>query len=197
MEITKDNKNCIICNTSLKYGEKYCSFACYFKDYRKPNFQCTVCSKRIHVRPFRIKKGIKYCSNTCKEKEFTVWNKGVRGIQHHTEETRRKIAEALSGEKNYAWQGGLTPEDVKFRCSVEYKLWRDKVYKRDNYTCLLCGCNKSGFLNADHIKPFNLYPELRLEVSNGRTLCIECHRRTPTYGRGSRNVMMGVTNATI
>jgi 5-methylcytosine-specific restriction endonuclease McrA len=57
----------------------------------------------------------------------------------------------------------------------QYKNWRSSVFERDLYTCQECGL--SGVrLEADHIKPWNLYPKLRYEISNGKTLCIDCHR---------------------
>lgn len=80
------------------------------------------------------------------------------------------------GDKHWNWQGGITPENMRIRQSLEYKLWRTAVFERDNYTCVECGDSTSGNLEADHIKPFCRYPELRLEVSNGRTFCKSCHR---------------------
>lgn len=84
------------------------------------------------------------------------------------------------GEKHPNWQGGITKENVRIRNSREYKLWRTAVFERDNYTCVQCG-ERGVYLNADHIKPFALFPELRFELSNGRTLCIPCHSKTDTY----------------
>lgn len=40
--------------------------------------------------------------------------------------------------------------------------------------------------NADHIKSFKDHPELRTDLQNGRTLCVDCHRKTDTYGRPGR-----------
>lgn len=59
--------------------------------------------------------------------------------------------------------------------------WRLAVFERDNYTCVFCG-KRGGKLQADHIKPFKEFPELRYELSNGRTLCVKCHRKTESYG---------------
>lgn len=97
----------------------------------------------------------------------------------------------MMGDKHWFWQGGKTEERTRIMQSLEYKLWRKCVFTRDNYTCVLCGCNKSGSLEADHIKRFSEYPELRFSVENGRTLCTDCHRQTNNYGRtkGTKNVI--------
>jgi 5-methylcytosine-specific restriction endonuclease McrA len=84
-------------------------------------------------------------------------------------------------EKNPNWQGGITPINEAIRKTTEYRMWRVSVFKRDDYTCQICG-KRGGRLHADHIKPFSLYPELRLAIDNGRTLCVECHSKTDTYG---------------
>lgn len=89
------------------------------------------------------------------------------------------------GSNNPSWKGGITPINRSIRTSKEYELWRKSVYERDNYTCIWCG-QIGGKLNADHIKPFSLYPELRFAIDNGRTLCEECHKTTETFGSKSR-----------
>jgi 5-methylcytosine-specific restriction endonuclease McrA len=124
----------------------------------------------------------------------------------HTEEAKRKVSVANTGRvrtpehcaaiskaqkgNTHAWKNGNTPIRLKIWRSEEYRLWRTAVFERDDYTCQHCGTsNGNGItvtLNADHIKPFALYPELRFDVSNGQTLCVSCHRKTPTYGGRTR-----------
>lgn len=95
--------------------------------------------------------------------------------------TSKEIIKKISGKNHYNWKGGITPLRTKIWQSKEYKIWRESVFKRDNYTCVWC-YQVGGKLNADHIKPFAYFPELRFAIDNGRTLCINCHRKTDTYG---------------
>src|SRR5689334_4199997 len=50
-------------------------------------------------------------------------------------ETRLKHSLRLRGEKSHFWKGGLTPINLAIRRSLTYRLWREEVFKRDNWTC--------------------------------------------------------------
>lgn len=86
---------------------------------------------------------------------------------------------------------GKTSLAKKIRSSKEYKLWRESVFIRDKYTCIWCN-TKWWKLNADHIKWFAQYPELRLAIDNWRTLCEDCHRTTDNFWNKARNLNGGV-----
>lgn len=105
-----------------------------------------------------------------------------------TPEVNKKVSETktgkpvpkLQGANHWNWKGGVSKSYWK---TPDYQAWRRAVMRRDNYTCVQCGDNKGGNLEADHIKPRFLFPELMLELTNGRTLCKSCHRKTDTWGR--------------
>lgn len=125
------------------------------------------------------------------------------------DEIAKKISKTKKGKPNpkqagknaWNWKGGITPLYLKIRHSLEIKKWRTAVFIRDNFTCVWCG-QVGGKLHADHIIPFQAiiekvkfelgnddlynkvinYP-LFNDINNGRTLCVSCHAKTPTYGR--------------
>ena len=117
----------------------------------------------------------------------------------HTKEVRQIISKAnkgrFVGEKGSNWQGGITSINYTIRNCYEYKIWRKNIFERDNYICQECN-NGSNKLNADHIKPFavilmenniqSLEDALKCKelwnLDNGQTLCVECHKKTETYG---------------
>lgn len=99
-------------------------------------------------------------------------------------EHRRKIGEANKGENSSLWKGGISPAHRLIRASSQYKDWRSAVFRRDKWICQFCGTKHTtkNPLQADHIKPFALFSELRFDINNGRTLCTDCHRKTDTWG---------------
>jgi len=90
-----------------------------------------------------------------------VWNKGKKCPQ-------------LSGENNGNWKGGIDLENKRLKNSEEYKNWQLSVFKRDYWTCQICGY-KGEKIIAHHIKNWSKYPKLRFEILNGITLCRVCH----------------------
>ena len=61
------------------------------------------------------------------------------------------------------------------RKCLDYKIWRKKVFIRDNFTCKCCGSKKR--LNAHHKLSYKIYNTLRFDVDNGITLCERCHSK--------------------
>lgn len=61
--------------------------------------------------------------------------------------------------------------------SKEWRVWRESVFARDDYTCVTCG-DRGVYLEPHHIKPRRTHQHLIFDVSNGVTLCKRCHDRT-------------------
>ena len=106
----------------------------------------------------------------------------------HSHETRRKMSESRKGRKSHFYKHGKSNEYRKRYNDVEYKIWRESVFERDNYTCQDCG-DRGVYITAHHIKSWSKYPDLRFELSNGLTLCEPCHSKTDNYkGRNNKKV---------
>jgi len=99
-----------------------------------------------------------------------------------SEETRKKMSEIMKGKKSYFWKGGISPINKIIRKGLKFRLWREAIFKKDNYTCWIC--EKRGFeLHPHHLKKFSDYPELRFKIRNGLTLCKFCHKTYTNWGK--------------
>ncbi|MBI2642366.1 MAG: HNH endonuclease [Candidatus Wildermuthbacteria bacterium] len=145
--------------------------------------RCRYCLKEFKVRGSGYKR--QFCVMECRNKYF----RGERGSfygRHPSKEHIEKLSRLFRGPGGPNWRGGTSSIHKRLRHSLRFKRWREAVFKRDDYRCQFCGVRSMKGnrveLHPDHIKPFALYPKLRFEVTNGRTLCAPCHRKTPTWG---------------
>lgn len=130
-------------------------------DIKLLGLYCKECGKELIKKWQTGKQSILFCNQKC----YGNWrSKNKRG---------KDAPNYIHGKCN---------DNLLFRASREYRNWVLAVFKRDNFTCVLCNDNSGSNLQADHIKDFALYPDLRLEITNGRTLCKECHKKTDNYG---------------
>ena len=170
-DMNKIKRICLTCKKEfykypfdVKIGRgKYCSKGCYVKAQIKPKIIkiCPYCKKIFEIYPYLVKTR-KFCSRKCRAlgQPETIENlKQHRGTKPRTFHLRRRDKHGNAFD-------------------IE---WRKKIYERDNYTCRKCG--KRGYrLQAHHIKPYKSNLELRYDVNNGLTLCIDCHKKTDSYG---------------
>lgn len=129
-------------------------------------------------------------------KRISLANKGriswMKG-KTHTKESREKMRNSHLGKRGFEcnnWKGGLTPLMLLIRHNVKSNEWRNKIFQRDNYTCVICK-NRGGYLQADHYpRKFSQIIRDKIiislseaekclelwDINNGRTLCKSCHR---------------------
>ena len=130
--------------------------------------ECLYCKKIFEVWRARHADGRgKYCSMKC-------YNLSKRGKKQSLI-TRAKRSESLMGEKNHRWKGGISIINHRLKESFEYKDWRTQVFRRDYWTCQICGY-KGKNVQADHKVPWSVCVERRFDKSNGLTLCKDCHK---------------------
>ncbi len=139
-------------------------------------FSCQVCSIEFWRKPSEIAKNEnKYCSRECYQKSQ---------IGKPKSEAYKTFCKSRVGDRSPTWKGGLTPKNLKIRNSKEMSEWRSLVFRRDLFTCQdcmgKCGNGKNVVLHAHHIKGFSEFPGLRFEITNGITLCKECHYKRHT-----------------
>lgn len=172
LSIRKDKK-CVVCSNHVKWENKNC------------------CSKKCNSL---FKTGVKLSKSHVENLSLAKKGKPIKHLIENKEIISKKISVALKG-KPQLWNrgknhpnyidGGLEKfERQKAMGRVEYKNWRRCVFERDNFTCVICS-KKGSKLNADHIQSWSLFPLLRYDVNNGRTLCVDCHRKTSSWGAGS------------
>lgn len=104
-----------------------------------------------------------------------------------SEEHKKKIAKSNRGKHTEKWDEERKKRWIQVRtgmkpsrrstsgASAAYAEWRHLVLLRDRHRCRSCGGTTN--LEVHHLKLQEVFPELRLELFNGITLCHRCHRK--------------------
>lgn len=172
----KDKAIDFLTNTNFSHSEIGEMLGCsrgpifnIYKELKKSSFKrknirikylgnCKWCTKEVILKKSttRPNRG-KFCSKEC----YRQWQK----------------SEENKGKNNPSYIDGGRHETYlnALRKSDEWKVWRDKVFERDNYTCQMCS-ERGIEMHPHHIKQKCDFPELIFVVENGITLCKDCHR---------------------
>ena len=146
-------QNCKKEFTGNSNAQKKCNVCKYIK--------CSFC--HIGFVPNCYHSEMKFCSKKC----YSLSQKGKYPVN-------------LKGKRGVKPRGFKKTERNKLG-SVEDIEWRNAVFSRDKFVCQDC-LVKGKRLQAHHIKPYKLFPELRHELKNGITLCLDCHKKTDSFG---------------
>lgn len=174
--------------------------------------KCETCGKEYYAPGWSIKKGFsRFCSLNCrrhnKETKLKMsllkigkptWNKGLNKLIDKRIDYDRPTS--------FKSQGKCKLQEI-IRHNFRYRKWRSDVYVRDDFTCQICG-KRGGKIEADHNKPFSIIIEENniktleqaleckelWDTNNGRTLCLECHKKTDTYLLGTKYKKFGIAN---
>ena len=100
------------------------------------------------------------------------------------------------GKENCMWKGGIYKLSQQIRMSRRYKEWRLSILERDKYICQDCGISLietekqvhhkitfKNLLENNKIKSYkqSLNCEELWELSNGISLCTDCHLKIHFY----------------
>lgn len=153
---TREKHKCKDCDKIVAFKDTIRCRDCYYKNLK--NVDDT-------ERRIKISKSMKGRKQTKEHRK----NSCVAQQKAWTKERRLSV----SGEKSPHWKGGYRKDKRKVD---GYRVWRDFVFARDEYTCQCCS-EVGGALRAHHILPWAVNKELRLDENNGITLCDTCHKK--------------------
>jgi len=168
---------------------------------RKPHSEET--KRKIGLANSIIRKGTKLSEETKRkigeahrgEKHYD-WKGGQQKLQclycnidFYVRPSRKYIAKCCSPNcANKYKDKGLSSIHERLRRGKKFKIWRESVFERDDYTCQNCD-ERGSHLHPHHIVNFNTNAKLRFVNSNGVTLCEKCHILFHTlYGKRNNNL---------
>ena len=169
----KYKHTCEICGKEYindKKNSKYCSVKCRTESRKnKITYCCDFCGKECEQIPAEYNSYKNhYCGSECKNKhQGSIYNK----------------------ENHPNWNPNITNEErLDDRKYFEYTEWRNNVFIRDNYTCVITG-ERGTHIVAHHLYSYDKNINLRTDIQNGVTISVELHKEFhKKYGYGNNTL---------
>ena len=162
--------------------------AIHSREFRKVKKYCLWCDVELKLNNSRDILRKRFCSYAHRQLwrfQNGEWSMQILWEKNNTPEVNAKKVHLGADHPGWISDRKLIKRPM---WTAEGKFWRNAVFQRDNYICQDCG-ERGDKLHAHHIKDYCRYPEFRFEISNGVTLCVECHKQTDTYGRKNLSKM--------
>lgn len=118
----------------------------------KATLECEWCGNKYDVVRTTVSRS-RFCSKSC----LASWQ-----------------SENMSRENSPLWDHNLSMEERLIRRNYqEYREYIQDVLHRDSYTCQICGATED--LQVHHMFSYAHYPEYRLALEWGLTMCVKDH----------------------
>lgn len=140
---------------------------------------CKRCGGDYLVKPHRAETSV-YCSKACTShnKRCERCNNPITKRPGRRRFCSKRCSSAfMVGPNASVWKGGVTRGRNKN--AAKQRAWSRAVFQRDKFRCQTCGSNRN--LHAHHVLPYATHRRLRFVVSNGKTLCAQCHSAVHGY----------------
>jgi len=208
-------------NNKIKYCSKKCSKQANkinnnnnMKKYRNRDKKlCPFCKKTMIY--FKSKSCLCCSLKSLERREAISKSKQGKKRKPFSIQWRRNLGNSHRGKLAWNYKGRTLLYEL-IRKNLEYSIWRNKIFKRDNYTCQNCGQTSKGNIECHHKKEFsvileeflNHYPNLDpmedkeflfeqallykpfWDLNNGITLCDDCHdkieHQSVIYAKGRK-----------
>lgn len=170
---------------------RFCCKSCHHKSMKNEEvvLVCDSCGNDFSVKQSRANTA-RFCSKSCYDsarsdivsgEDAPGWRGGRKTNKECEQcdekfelyESRLDTARFCSPQCRHDYLSEhLKQSSTNVRDSSEYRNWRESVKSRDG-CCVDCGSTEG--LHAHHIIPVEKDESLATDVSNGETLCQECH----------------------
>lgn len=164
-----------------------------YQNFKHLNQGCPVCAGGQKYTLEEARGMFLIAGYTLLEKSYVNKNKAMKFLcpKHPERDTRMSLGSIRDGRScRYCYldsnKGESHPrydhtksieERIERRFIDGYTDWRNAVFERNKYTCFVCKDAKGGNLVAHHLDGYGWCVERRIDVTNGVTLCVICHKR--------------------